>query len=237
MISIIIPCYNEGIKLINNIKKVNEYMNKLDIDYEIIVVNDGSTDDTYSILMKNISSFKNTQVESYSVNKGKGYAVKTGFNLAKGDIIIFMDADLSTDLKAINDSLTILNNSNFDIVIGNRNNLNSEVNNKSFFRKFLSNCCRLLTKIIIGIDFEDTQCGFKVFKKDVANKLYKKQKIDRFAFDIEYLYIAKLYNYKITEFPVVWNNDKDSKVRIVRDTIKFFKDILIIRKNKKYYIS
>lgn len=235
MLSIVIPCYNEGFKLVDNIIKVNNYMDKLNIDYEIIVVNDGSRDNTYEILTENISKFKNTRIETYSINRGKGYAIKTGLLAAKGEIIAYMDADLSTDLKAIEDALSLLNEYDYDLIIGNRRGENSKEENKNFLRKLLSWGCHLVTKIFTGIDFIDTQCGFKMMKSNVAKEFANKQTIERFAFDIEYLYIALLKKYSVAELSVIWKDDKDSKVKVVRDTMRFMRDLIKIRSNKKIY--
>ena len=206
-------------------------------DYEILIINDGSTDNTYNILKDNEQNFKNTKIESYTPNKGKGYAIKVGLSKATGDIVLFMDADLATDLSAIKDSLTLMNTYEYDIIIGNRRGNNSKEENKSFLRKLLSWGCHIVTKFFTGIDYVDTQCGFKVFKNNIAKQIAKRQTIERFAFDIEYLYIAKLYNYKVAELDVIWNDGKDSKVKVVRDTIRFFKDIIKIRNNKKLYLK
>jgi len=237
MLSIVIPCYNEGMKLVDNIQKVNKYMDSISVNnYEIIVVNDGSKDNTFDVLKENESKFQNTRLEGYTINRGKGYAIKTGLLSAKGDIVLFMDADLSTDLGAIKDSLELMNTYQYDVIIGNRRGENSKEENKSALRKLLSWGCHLVTKIFTGIDYVDTQCGFKVFKSNVAKDLANKQTIERFAFDIEYLYIAKLKNYTVAELAVVWNDDKDSKVKVVRDTLRFMRDLLKIRANKKKYL-
>lgn len=236
MLSIVIPCYNEGQKLVNNIKKVNEYMDNIGEEYEIIVVNDGSKDNTLDILTENNHLFKHTKIVTYPINKGKGFAVKTGLLEAVGDYVIFMDADLSTDLSAIKVVLEKIQISPVDIIIGNRRGENSKEENKGFIRHLMSWGCHVVTVIFTGVNFVDTQCGFKALKNNVAKHLASKQKIERFAFDIEYLYIAKLHNYSVIDIPVIWENDKDSKVRIVRDTIRFFKDVVKIRLNKKYYL-
>lgn len=235
MLSIVIPCYNEGLKLVDNIIKVNRYMDKLNIDYEIIVVNDGSRDNTYELLTENFDKFKNTRIETYSVNRGKGYAIKTGLLAARGELVAYMDADLSTDLKAIEDALALFKEYDYDLIIGNRRGENSKEENKNVLRKILSWGCHLVTKIVTGIDYIDTQCGFKVVKNDIAKDFANKQTIERFAFDIEYLYIALLNKYSVAELSVIWNDDKDSKVKVVRDTIRFMRDLIKIRSNKKIY--
>lgn len=235
-LSIVIPCYNEGEKVVHNIQKIINKMNELNIDYNITIVNDGSTDNTLSYL-KNLP--ENVFVETYSNNKGKGYAVKRGIeslfekNIA-GDYINFMDADLSTDLSAIDTTLKYIDK--YDIVIGSRRHKDSNLPvPQGLARKIISECCIIITKILTKINVRDTQCGFKTFKKDAIKNIIKLQQIERFAFDVEYLYIAKLNGYSIFEIPIIWENDTDSKVSALKSSIKFFKDLFIIIGNKKIY--
>lgn len=232
-ISIIIPCYNEGKKLLDNLKKVINFMKNLNCDFEIITVNDGSIDSETNEIFKT-AKMENVKFISYEKNKGKGFAVKTGIKNAKNDVIIFMDADLSTDINAIN--LVLDNINKYDIIIGSRHHKNTKiVNPQPFHRQFIGRCCILITNFLTKINVKDTQCGFKAFKKDIAKKIIQKQKIERWAFDVEYLYIAKLNNYSIFEIPVIWDNDTESTVSPIKSSISFFKELIKITSNKKYY--
>lgn len=239
-LSIIVPCYNEGEKILKNAELIIKKMKELDIDYNITIVNDGSTDNTLSFL--NQIKYPNTYIESYEKNRGKGYAVKYGIqslfkNNREGDYINFMDADLSTNLDAINTTLRYCDNLNFDVIIGSRRHENTILPKpQKLPRKIIGKMCIIITKLIIGLDVSDTQCGFKTFKSDIIKYIIEKQQIERFAFDVEYLYIAKLKNKTIKEIPIVWENDEDSKVSAVKSSIRFFKDLFIIRKNKKKYL-
>lgn len=230
MLSVIIPCYNEGEKLINNVKIVKQYLDSLHIPYEIICINDGSKDNTREFMKKN--SIENVKFYGYRNNKGKGYAIKTGINIAKGDIILFMDADLSTDLGSIKKALT----EDADIIIGSRTMLNSNVEGKSFVRKMSSKISNILIRFLTGLNISDTQCGFKMMKKQLAKEIIAKQKINGWAFDVEYLYIAKLNHYSIKEIPVNWKNDSDSRVNLLKDSISFIQEIFKIVLNKKNYV-
>ena len=184
MISIVIPCYNEGKKLINNLQKINNFMEHINNNYEIIVVDDGSTDDTYLTLYSNLKNIKNTRISSYSPNKGKGNAVRTGIQEAKGDYIFFMDADLSTDLEAIDKTLEVFkNNPDTDIVIGNRR-MNDSTEKKGLIRKIISKGCHFITMLFTGLTYIDTQCGFKAFKHNIGKNIVSKQVLERFAFDV-----------------------------------------------------
>lgn len=238
-ISIIIPCYNEGNKIKQNITAIINELNELKYDYNIVIVNDGSTDNTAEII--STINYNNVYIYSYEHNMGKGFAVKSGAqylfdnNLAK-NYINFMDADLSTDLQALEVTAQYIDQ--YDIVIGSRRLKESIfIKEQSLLRKFIGYCCLCATKLITKIPCLDTQCGFKTFNKETLQLLIKKQAINRFAFDIEYLYIAQLYNKLIKEIPVIWENDSDSKVAPIKSTINSFIELLKIRKNKKYYLS
>ena len=234
MLSIIIPCYNEGETIKDNINnRVIPYLKYKNIKYEIILVNDGSKDNT----LEEIMSLQGVNVVSYTPNRGKGYAVKQGLIEAKGDYILFMDADLSTDLKAIEDVIQF--QKDYDIIIGSRHHKASVIVKKQpFIRRFIGKGCRLLVNMKFHFHFTDTQCGFKAMNKEMAKLLIEKQQIDNFAFDVEYLYIAKLNKKRIKEIPVVWENDRSSTVSPLQSSIKFFKDLKIIKKNKeKYYVK
>lgn len=237
-LSIVIPCYNEGKLLTINLAKLIKFMNIRDIKYEIIAINDGSTDNSKELLnnYKDTLFLDNNLIElkfiSYKQNRGKGYAIKKGIEKAEGEYILFMDADFSTDLNEI---INFWENKKIaNILIGSR--VSNNTKNKNLVRKFISFCCHSLTSFIVPLNIKDTQCGFKFFKSEIAKKIVKHQYIDRFCFDIEYLYIAKLNNIKVKEIEVKWIDDKNSTVKIIKDSIKFFKDLIKIRKNKKEYI-
>jgi glycosyltransferase involved in cell wall biosynthesis len=235
-LSIIIPCYNEGQKLVENIQKINNYLSKNipDLIYEIIVVNDGSTDNTYNIIKSNMEKFQHTTLYSYEQNKGKGGAVKEGVKKATYEWILFMDADLSTDLSAIK---TILQNTNNNkIIIGSRRHKKTVLMKKQgLIRKIVGIGCIILTNIITNLWLLDTQCGFKAVKTPLAKKIIEKQTINKWAFDVEWLYIAKVNHIKAIEIPVIWDNDEDSKVSVLSSSINFFKDLFRIIRNKEKY--
>lgn len=234
MLSIIIPCYNEGETVKDNItNRVIPYLKYKNIKYELIVVNDGSTDNT----LEEIVSLGNVNVVSYTPNRGKGYAIKQGLIEAKGDYILFMDADLSTDLKAIEDVIQF--QKDYDLIIGSRHHKASVIVKKQpLLRRFIGLGCRILVNMKFHFHFSDTQCGFKAMNKELAKLLIEKQTIDNFAFDVEYLYIAKLNKKKVKEIPVVWENDRSSTVSPLQSSIKFFKDLKLIKKNKEnYYVK
>lgn len=234
-LSIIIPCYNEGGKLKDNVVKIQEYLkSKMIIDYEIIIVNDGSKDNTNEICLELENLNNDIRYCTYEKNRGKGGAVKEGIKNSYGKWIVFMDADLSTDLKSIED--VINNRDEYDVIIGSRRNKDTVlVKKQNIIRRITGKSCSILTNMIIPLKISDTQCGFKAFEGNFAREMIKKQTLNGFAFDVEYLYISKLNNKNILEIPVDWENDDDSKVSLLNSSIVFFKDLFKIRINKSNY--
>lgn len=230
-LSIIIPCYNEEQDIQKTIETVKSYMTKFDFDYELIAVDDGSKDNTYEV----ISKIKGIKPITYKPNRGKGGAVQEGIRNAEGDFVLFMDADLSTDLKAIDDMMPMLEND--AVIVGTRHHKESIVPIKQpLKRRITSKGCRVIVDWKFKFNLTDTQCGFKAFSKDFAKKMVEKQIVYGFAFDVEYLYIAKLNGLKFKELPVTWRDDRGSTVKVFSSTMKFFKDMRLIKKNKTNYI-
>ena len=194
-------------------------------------MNDGSKDNTKEV----IESIEGVTALSYEKNRGKGGAVKYGIEHATGDYVLFMDADLSTDISAIEKVIELA--PNYDLILGSRHAKGSVIKKKQpFLRVFIGRCCRLLVKMLFHTKFKDTQCGFKAMRTDVAKKIVEKQLINDFAFDVEYLYIAKLNNLSIHEMGVIWSDDRGSTVSPLKSSIKFFKDLSFIKKHKKTYL-
>ena len=230
-LSIVVPCYNESKDIAKNVDIIKDYLNSLKVDYELILVNDGSKDNTKEV----IEDIKDVVALSYDVNRGKGGAVKYGIENATGDYVLFMDADLSTDLEAIKRYLEIA--PSYDMVIGSRHAKDSVIKKKQpALRVFIGWCCRKLVNMKFHFHFKDTQCGFKAMKTDIAKKIVAKQVVTNFAFDVEYIYIAKLNNLSINEMGVIWSDDRGSTVSPLKSSIKFFKDLSFIKKHKKTYI-
>lgn len=229
-LSVVIPCYNESKDIIKNAELIISKLVSLNIDYELLLVNDGSKDRT----KETISLIQGATALSYEPNRGKGGAVKYGIEHSTGDYILFMDADLSTDLSAIDTLLPLLGK--YDFIIGSRHHKESKIPIKQpFLRRFIGRCCRLLVNIGLGFKYADTQCGFKCLRSDFVKKVISKQTIKGFAFDVEYLYIAKINKASVIEIPIIWRDDRGSTVSPIRSSIKFFKDLLMIRKNKRNY--
>lgn len=230
-LSIVVPCYNESKDIAKNSEIIKNYLESIKQDYELILVNDGSKDNTKEV----IEAIPGVKALSYEPNRGKGGAVKYGIENATGDYVLFMDADLSTGLEAIDKFIKLA--PNYDMVIGSRHAKDSVIKKKQpALRVFIGWCCRKLVNMKFHFKYKDTQCGFKAMRTDIAKKIVSKQVVNNFAFDVEYLYIANLNNLSIYEMGVIWADDRGSTVSPLKSSIKFFKDLSFIKKHKKTYL-
>ena len=232
-LSIIIPCYNESKDIAKNIDIVKEYLQSKSFDYELILVNDGSKDNT----KEEIESIPDVLALSYDKNRGKGGAVKYGIENASGDYVLFMDADLSTDISAIDQIVELA--PNYDFIIGSRHAKGSVIKKKQpWTRIFIGWCCRQLVNMLFHTRLKDTQCGFKAMRIDIAKQIIERQMITNFAFDVEYIYIANLNYLNMYELGITWSDDRGSTVSPIKSSLKFFKDVFAIRRHrKKYYFN
>lgn len=232
LLSVIIPCYKEEKDIERNVTILHNFLLSNNIDAEIICVSDGSPDNTFPIIKK-IPFVKGI---GYKDNKGKGGAIKYGIEHATGEYILYMDADLSTDLNGIIELQKHINK--FDIIIGSRHTHGSIIKvRQPLQRRIIGKICRMLVNLKFRFGLKDTQCGFKAIKKKCALKIIELQRIDDFAFDIEYLYIAKLLKMTTVEIPVIWSDDRGSTVSPIKSSIRFLKDLRKIKKNKIHYLS
>lgn len=223
-ISIIIPVYNEEKRMSGFFKDLDDYCTKNLKDYEIIAVNDGSKDRSLEILQK--MTYKNLKIISYTPNKGKANAVKTGVSAVKGSHLLFMDADGATAPEEISKMLPGLEK--YDVVVGSRN-LKASQAKKSFSRTILSFGFNNYVNILFGTRFSDYLCGFKGFRTDVAKKLFSNLKSERWIFDVELFHRIKKHRLSHQEIPIKWTHQDDSNMRPIVDTIKIFFQILFLR--------
>jgi dolichyl-phosphate beta-glucosyltransferase len=230
MISIVIAAYNEEKRISPSLFKIKEYLTGQDMDYEIIVVDDGSTDRTRKIAADLIPDIPHLKVISYETNRGKGYALKTGVLASDGDVVLLTDADLSTPIEELSKLLPLISDGKYDIAIGSRALALSEIIRKQpWWRQSMGKLFNKIVKVLIVDDFRDTQCGFKVFSGDAARNLFSQAQIDRFAYDVEILALAKKKGYRILEVPIRWINSPESKVNPFRDSLQMLCDLLRIR--------
>jgi len=213
-ISIVIPAYNEKMRLTSTMRTTLKYFDRRGFPYEIILVNDGSSDGTLELAKALASSRRNVYILSYDKNMGKGYALRRGFAASRGRLVLIMDADMSTKLSCVEGMLRKINNG-ADIVIGSRSNADSIIRTV-YSRKLFGYLFSLCVRLLLGVGFVDTQCGFKLIRRSALKSLGT-LKENRFLFDVELLYYAKERGYRIVESPVVWVHSKDSKVSIFKD--------------------
>lgn len=227
-LSVIIPLFNEQARL-DRLWIIYKYLKRKKFKYEVILVNDGSTDKTLDKI-KDLTKEFNFKLITYNDNKGKGYAIKTGMLQAKGRYKLFADIDLSTPVDEMEKFLPIL--SKYDILIGSRKmkGANLEVR-QPFLREFLGQGFTFVSQLTLNLDISDFTCGFKVFSNKASCLIFPKQKLNKWGFDPEILFIARKHNLSIKEIPVTWSNDLKSKVRFPQDIISSLIDLCKI----KYY--
>lgn len=227
MLSIIFPVYNEEKRLTQSLKKIKAYFSKVNYPYELLFVNDGSTDQSEKILASKGHPLRSYRILTHPKNLGKGAAIRTGVKAAKGDWVLFCDLDLSVPLETIT---LFLQNQKADLLIGSRRAPGARIlTHQSWLREFLGRSFTRLSNLILGTNYTDLTCGFKMIKKPIAKQLFALQKLNTWTFDSEILYLAKKLNYKVRELPVDWSDVKGSKVKFPKDLIQSFVDLLKIR--------
>jgi dolichyl-phosphate beta-glucosyltransferase len=232
-VSIVIPGYNEAKRIEQSMNTLNAYLQSNPHICEVLWVIEKSTDNTLELAKKFGAQNSKFQVIDNLVHRGKGYAVKSGMLKAKGDIVFFMDLDLSTDLDAINNFLDqFIKYPEVDLVIGNRSEEKSLIQkSQKIHRVLMGKFFNLILRITGLTEFKDTQCGFKAFKNSTAFSLFKNQQTHGFSFDVEILLLSKLFNYRALSMPVKWTNSEESKVRLVHDSLGMLLDIIKLKIN------
>ncbi len=229
-LSVIIPAYNEEERIGQTLDLVCKYLKKQNFPSEIIVVNDGSKDNTLDVI-KGKRCLAYFQIISYSINRGKGYAIRSGVKKAQGKYILFADADNSTPFEQIKKLQAKIRN-DCDIVIGSRYISGGEIKKKqNVIRRFISRGGNLLFWLILGLRFKDTRCGFKLFKSKIAKHLFSLQKLERWGFDTEILVLACKYKYRVAEVPVIWYDKTRSQINPFSDSLRSFCEIFQIKWN------
>ena len=231
-LSIIIPAYNEEARIASTLETILCNAEGSDRRVEIIIVDDHSQDNTEQIIKHFV---KNSTVVKYirnSHNRGKGYSVKQGVLVAQGDYILFTDADNSTPIEEVEKLLFLIQAGRCDIAIGSRALALSKIEIKQpFYRMAMGKIFNIFVRMILGINIRDSQCGFKCFPKKIAKRIFSLQHLERFCFDAELIFIAKLKKYRVKEVPIVWRNSEASKVNPIKDSTRMFFDLLKIRQH------
>ncbi|MBU1868750.1 glycosyltransferase family 2 protein [Patescibacteria group bacterium] len=247
-LSVVISAFNEENRLPNTLEQIVDFLGQQNYSSEIIIVDDGSTDKTKNFKFPKLKHpITNSLILHHATNKGKGAGLRTGVKSATGSYILFSDADNSTPIEELNNLLPFLceklpakttlleqatANGTFDIAIGSRHLPESNIKiHQPWHRRLLSRTANLLIQIILLPGIIDTQCGFKLFKADVAKNIFYGSTIDRWGFDIEILFIARKLGYTIKEVPVTWMNSPHSRVRPIKGALSTLKELVQIRIN------
>ncbi len=235
-VSIVIPAYNESDRLVGPLRILLDFAGGSNDVSEIVVVDDGSSDDTSQVATKIANERPSVPVNviRYEKNRGKGFAVKTGLLAAQSDIALISDADLSTPIEEMAKLVGPIRDDISDVTFGSRALDRSLIGtHQPWFREQGGRVVNFMIRKLSGLDFSDTQCGFKAFNMLKFRPLLKLMTIDRFGFDVEFLYVAKYHGLRLAEIPVRWNDVAGSKVSAVRDTRRMLNELLLIRRNAR----
>jgi glycosyltransferase involved in cell wall biosynthesis len=232
-ISIVIPAYNEEKRLPSTLDRIVGYLGQAHFAFaEILVVDDGSTDATAAQVADFARRHPCVRLLRNPGNRGKGYSVRHGMLEAAGDWALFTDADLSSPIEELEKLVAAVENRGAQIAIGSRAIDRSLVGvHQPMFREYAGRFFNLVMRLITGLEFHDTQCGFKLFQREAAREIFSRQQLERFGFDAEVLFVAKLLRLRAVEVPVRWNDVAGSKVGTLAG-LNGFVDLLRIRRNQ-----
>src|SRR5258707_3971099 len=229
-LSIIIPAYNEELRLPATLSSIAAYTRSSKRNIEVIVVDDGSRDKTVVVAEQFRNEIPSLRVVSNGENRGKGYSVRHGMQEARGEIVLFTDADLSAPIEEVEKLLPAMKTN--DVAIGSRAMDRSQITvHESPFREFAGIIFNKIVRLILWLPFVDTQCGFKAFQRERCGVIFGQQTIERFGFDPELLYLARRHGLRAVEIAVRWGHSPATKVSMLRDSIQMFVDVFTIRWN------
>lgn len=227
--SIVIPAFNEQARIGATLERVMECIETRHWEAEVLVVNDGSRDRTAAIVSAAAQRYPNLRLIENPGNRGKGYSVRNGMLQARGAIAMFTDADLSAPIEEAELLFAAIANG-ADVAIGSRwLDRSRQTLRQPIYRRFFGRCFNWLTRLIMHLPLADTQCGFKAFRKDVARTIFALQRIERWGFDPEILYIALRLGMRVKEVPVTWGHDDRSRISYLKDGLKMLEDLLKVR--------
>jgi dolichyl-phosphate beta-glucosyltransferase len=229
-LSVIVPAYQEAARIGPSLEAVLRYLRGQPWTFELIVVDDGSRDETAKVVDARIAGAPEARLISYRPNRGKGYAVRTGVLASRGRWVVFLDADLSTPADEIPAALAALQGG-VDVVIGSRRHPASEiVVRQPMYRRLATAVFARARRLIVGLrQYSDTQCGFKAMRGEVARALFRRAVINRFMFDVELLYLAEKSRLVVREQPVRWTDAPGTKVRLLEGVVNMIRDLVRIR--------
>jgi glycosyltransferase involved in cell wall biosynthesis len=227
--SVVIPAYNEQARIGATLDRVMECIEARHWKAEVLVVNDGSTDGTAAIVSREARRYANLRLIENSRNKGKGYSVRNGILQSRGDIVMFTDADLSAPIEEA-ERLFAAIAGGADVAIGSRwLDRSRQTQQQPLYRRFFGRCFNWLTRLVMNLPLADTQCGFKAFRGEAARTIFIRQRIERWGFDPEILYIALRLGMRVQEVAVTWGHDERSRISYLKDGLKMLQDLLLVR--------
>ncbi len=232
-ISVVIPAYNEEQRLPATLASVLDYLGSRGwASYEVLVVNDGSRDDTARVVREFAAGHPCVKLVENPGNRGKGYSVRHGMLKARGEWVLFTDSDLSAPIEELDKLLEAARAAKAAVAIGSRALDRTLIEiHQSWFRETAGRIFNLLMRILTGLSFKDTQCGFKLFDARAAQEIFSRQRIERWGFDAEVLFIARKLGFKTVEVPVRWSHAEGTKVNMLSDSANMFLDLVRIRWN------
>jgi glycosyltransferase involved in cell wall biosynthesis len=229
--SIIIPAYNESRRIVPTLNKVLTHLAEQGWDAELIVVNDGSRDDTAEIVRRFVEKNPMMRLVENPANRGKGYSVRNGMLNARGDVLLFSDADLSSPIEEAAKLFEAIENG-ADLAIGSRwMDVELQTERQPLYRQFFGRLFNLMLRVVLGLKYKDTQCGFKAFSAHAARTIFPLQTIERWSFDPELIFLAQKCGFKVVEVPVQWAHDQKTTISPLRDGTRMFFEVLKIRWN------
>lgn len=228
-LSVIIPAYNEADRIGPTLESVDRYLSLSGKTYEIAVVDDGSADSTCDVVLRAGKMMPRVRLIKNGANRGKGYSVRNGFFGTSGEFALFSDADLSTPIEELEKFLGEAG-AGADIVIGSRAMRGADIiRRQPLYRMLMGKTFNKLVRLIAVRGISDTQCGFKLFRRSSCEEIFRAQRVERFAFDVELLFLAARKGLRVREVPVRWINSPMSRVRAVRDSARMLMDIIKVR--------
>ena len=229
-LSIVIPAYNEAARIGPTLERLREYVENSPYSLELIVVDDGSTDRTLSVVRQAAGALPGLQILSNGRNRGKGFSVRRGVLAARGRFVLFTDADLSAPIEETDKLLAALAKEGADAAVGSRALVRELISvRQPWLRVMAGRVFNLATRILTGLPIRDTQCGLKLFRRGPTRRAFLMQTVCGFGFDPELLFLIQRFGGKVVEVPVRWSNDRATKVRFLQDSTRMFLDLVGIR--------
>jgi glycosyltransferase involved in cell wall biosynthesis len=229
--SLVIPAYNESSRIRPTLDEILRYAAQQKWDAEILVVDDGSGDDTAALVREYARAHPQIQLVQNPGNRGKGYSVRNGMLHARGDICLFTDADLSSPIAEAEKLFDAIRQG-ADVAIGSRwLRAELQTERQPLYRQAFGRIFNMLLRLVLGLHFRDTQCGFKAFRREAAQRIFPLQRIERWGFDPEILFLARRMDLKTIEVPVIWAHREGTRLHPFHDGLRMFGDVMRIRWN------